>query len=326
MRLFDYLSEKRRCWKCGSIHTYTKRTKKGTPYPHWFRNPYEADTWLCGKCYKFGQSHGEIPAKDLLTKLRNQRLNKRICYECKGKTQIQYVRNSSYHIWHHHPAIKDAWLCAKCYANRYYAPKKKFNTKEERYKYLSELFSGDGNPMYGVHIMGRTYTAERKKKVSEAVTMWAASHPHHYKEMVIRGAMKAREKGLRGLPTNIEKVMENALKKNNIRYIPQYPFNIGIMDFYLPDAKIALFVDGTVWHADPRVYKAQDVLFFSRKISRDVVSTKLTVKEVWLQDKLHNAYLKKSGFIVMRFWEKEIKGNIQKCIQAIRLKLSRPKK
>ena len=122
--------------------------------------------------------------------------------------------------------------------------------------------------MYGVHIFGRTYTAERNKKVSEAVTIRAASRPEHYKEMGIRGAMKAREKGLRGLPTNIEKAMENALKKNNIRYIPQYPFNIGIMDFYLPDAKIALFVDGTVWHADPRVYNAEDVLFFSREISR----------------------------------------------------------
>ncbi len=95
--------------------------------------------------------------------------------------------------------------------------------------------------------------------------------------MGIRGAMKAREKGLRGLPTNIEKAMENALK-NNIRYIPQYRFNIGIMDFYLPDAKIALFVDGTIRHADPRLYKAEDVLFSSRNISRYVVSSKLTAK------------------------------------------------
>ena len=207
-----------------------------------------------------------------------------------------------------------------------YAPKKKFQTKKERYKYLSQLFSGDGNPMHGVHMFGRTYTAERNKKVSEAVTIWAASHPEHYKEMGIKGALKAREKGLGGLPTKLEKAMENALKKNNIRYVPQYPFNIGIMDFYLPDAKIALFVDGAIWHADPRVYKAEDVLFFSRKISGNALSSKLTAKEVWLKDRRHNAYLKKSGFVVMRFWEKEIKANIQTCIQAIRLKLSRPKK
>jgi DNA mismatch endonuclease, patch repair protein len=161
--------------------------------------------------------------------------------------------------------------------------------------------------------------------VSEAVKVWAASHPEHYKKMGIRGALKVREMGLGGLPTKLEKAMENALKKNHIRYLPQYPFNIGIMDFYLPEAKIALFVDGTIWHADPRVYKAEDVLFFSRN-TRDVVTSKLTAKEVWLKDRRQNAYLKKNGFIVMRFWEKEIKENLQKCIQAIRLKLSRIRK
>ncbi|MGA9151204.1 MAG: DUF559 domain-containing protein [Candidatus Nitrosopolaris sp.] len=51
----------------------------------------------------------------------------------------------------------------------------------------------------------------------------------------------------------------------------------------------------------------------------------MTAKEVWLKDRRQNAYLKKNGFIVMRFWEKEIKENIEKCIQAIRLKL-RPKR
>ena len=160
--------------------------------------------------------------------------------------------------------------------------------------------------------------------MSEGVKIWAASHPEHYKKMGIKGALKAREKGLRGLPTKLEKTIENALNINNIRYIPQYPFNIGIMDFYLPGAKIALFVDGTIWHADPTVYEAEDVLFFSRKISRDVKSNKLTAKEVWLKDAQHNAYLKKRGFVVMRFWETEIRENIQKCIQAIRLKLLRP--
>jgi hypothetical protein len=66
--------------------------------------------------------------------------------------------------------------------------------------------------MYGVRMFGRTYTAERNKKVSDAVKIWAASHPEHYKEMGIKGALKAREKGLHVLPTNIEKSMENALK------------------------------------------------------------------------------------------------------------------
>jgi DNA mismatch endonuclease (patch repair protein) len=245
-------------------------------------------------------------------------LNERVCYECKAKTQIQHVRTSSYHVWHHHTKIKDAWLCARCYAKGYYAPKKKFKTRDERYKYMSKIFSGDGNPMFDVHMFGRTYTPERNAKVSQAVKKWAELHPEHYKRIGIMGALKARMLGLSGLPTGIEKTMENALNKNNIRYLPQHPFKIGIMDFYLPDDKIALFVDGTIWHADPIIYKEQDRLFFSRKISRDNVSEKMTAKEVWVKDARHNAYLESQGFVVIRFWEREIKGNIDKCIELVR--------
>jgi DNA mismatch endonuclease, patch repair protein len=313
----------RRCVDCVSSHTYTKRSKNGTPYPHWYRNPYKEGTWVCGKCHKYRQNHGNYPSKEDLADLRNQRLNQRICYECQAKTQVQRVGSSSYYIWHHHPEIKDAWLCAKCYARRYYAPKKKFKTKEERYEYMSKLFRGDGNPMYDVHFFGRTYTPERNEKVSQAVKKWAALHPEHYKKIGIKGALKARKLGLSGLPTRIEEAMQIALYKNKIRYVQQYRFKIGIMDFYLPDAKIALFVDGTIWHADPMIYKEQDRLFFSRKISRDNVSEKMTAKEVWVKDAGHNAYLESRGFIVLRFWEREIKGNIDKCIELIRLRSQR---
>jgi DNA mismatch endonuclease (patch repair protein) len=174
--------------------------------------------------------------------------------------------------------------------------------------------------MFDIHLFGRTYTPERNEKVSQAVKKWAALHPEHYKKIGIKGALKARKLGLSGLPTRIE---EAALYKNKIRYVQQYRFKIGIMDFYLPDAKIALFVDGTIWHADPMVYKEQDRLFFSRKISRNKPSEKMTAKEVWVKDAQHNAYLESRGFIIIRFWEREIKGNIDNCIELIRLRSQR---
>ena len=151
-----------------------------------------------------------------------------------------------------------------------FLPKRKFETKEEHYQYLSKLFSGKGNPMYGNHTvnLGRKYTAERNGKVSEAVKKWAKLHPEHYYRNGILGAAKARELGLSGSPTKIEAIMEEALNKHNIQYVPQYGFEIGIMDFYLPEGNIALFVDGGIWHANPRVYDAIDVLFFGCKISK----------------------------------------------------------
>ena len=46
------------------------------------------------------------------------------------------------------------------------------------------------------------------------------------------------------------------------------PVIMGIMDFYLPEGNIALFIDGGVWHADPRLYKPTDTLFFNPNTSR----------------------------------------------------------
>jgi hypothetical protein len=72
-------------------------------------------------------------------------------------------------------------------------PQKKFKTKEERYEYMSKIFRGNGIPMYDVHLIGRTYTPERNKKVSQAVKRWAALHPEHYKRIGIKGTLKARK-------------------------------------------------------------------------------------------------------------------------------------
>jgi len=221
---------------------------------------------------------------------------------------IQNVGKSSYRIWHRNPDIPSTWLCARCYATRYYAPKKKFKTKQQQYEYLSKLFSGKGNPMFGDHItnLGRKYTPERNKKVSERGKRWIAQHPDEHRKKAVLGALKARQLGLFGLPTTPEKYMEDTLKKQNIKYISQYEYTIGLMDFYLPDGNIALFVDGTVWHADPVIYSSEDVLFFGK-----------TAKQIWEKDLRQINYLKSQGYAVLRFWDREIKENIDKCIRII---------
>jgi hypothetical protein len=58
------------------------------------------------------------------------------------------------------------------------------------------------------------------------------------------GALKARSLGLSGKPTGLEIKMERALRKYDIPYISQREYGMGIMDFYLPEGNIALFVDG----------------------------------------------------------------------------------
>jgi hypothetical protein len=58
------------------------------------------------------------------------------------------------------------------------------------------------------------------------------------------GASKTRELGMNGIPTKLEQIMADPLKKYNIHYVPQYKYTIGFMDFYIPGSIIAIFVDG----------------------------------------------------------------------------------
>jgi DNA mismatch endonuclease, patch repair protein len=313
-------SDERKCHYCGADKTYIAVTKIGTPYQKWNINPFKEGTWICGKCYRNLLYHNALPPIHVRRSIQMSRISKRICYKCGSKTLTQKSKKSShlYEIWHKHPKVKGKWLCARCYANLYFEPKRKFKTKNERYQYISELFTGEGNPMYGNHTLnlGRKYTEERNRRVSERVREWARLHPEHYFRIGILGALKARELGLNGIPTKLEIIMEEALKKQNIRYIRQYEFGIGIMDFYLPEGNIALFVDGTIWHADPRIYDATDILFFGSKISKREWN-KTTAADVWKKDRKHNSYLKSKGYNVIRFWEKEIKNEIDRCMKTI---------
>jgi hypothetical protein len=70
--------------------------------------------------------------------------------------------------------------------------------------------------------------------VSEAVKKWAKLNPEHYQRIGVLGALKARKLGLYRIPTSLEAIMKKALRRHKIRYVSQYNYRRGIMDFYLP--------------------------------------------------------------------------------------------
>lgn len=162
--------------------------------------------------------------------------------------------------------------------------------------------------MYGNHTinLGRTYTPERNQKVAAASRKWIAEHPDEHRKKAVKGALQASKLGLFRLSTKLEDKMEQALKKYNISYRRQQEFEIGIMDFYIPEGNIAVFVDGDVWHANPKKYNNEDVLFYGK-----------TANSIWMKDLYHNRFLKSHGFRVLRFWEHDINRNVDACIKKI---------
>ena len=199
------ITNEKRCEYCGSDMTYLAVTKNGTPYPKWNSNPFKENTLICGKCYRNLLYHKALPPSHVRRGICKERIAKRVCHQCGCKTTTQKSKTTSsiYHIWHKHPIMVGKWLCGKCYASYINEPKKRFKTKEECYKYISKLFSGTGNPMYGNHTLnlGRVYTEERNRRVAEAVKKWAETHQEHYRKIGVLGALKARKLGLFVWPT-----------------------------------------------------------------------------------------------------------------------------
>ncbi len=93
--------------------------------------------------------------------------------------------------------------------------------------------------------------------------------------------------------TDIEEIMSKALKENGIESEYNYPIRCKygyIADFFIPEIRLIIECDGEAWHK----------LGNSRDRKRDAV-------------------LKKMGYKIIRFRGKEIKLNINKCIEKIKL-------
>jgi G:T-mismatch repair DNA endonuclease (very short patch repair protein) len=52
--------------------------------------------------------------------------------------------------------------------------------------------------------------------------------------------------------------MKEALQQLGINFISNFLYKHGEIDIFIPDKKIAIFVDGTIWHGDPLYFQPDD--------------------------------------------------------------------
>ena len=97
----------------------------------------------------------------------------------------------------------------------------------------------------------------------------------------------------KGHETEIEKTMRLMLRKNSIKFRQEYRGKVSksLIDFYVPNAHLAIYCDGDYWHRLPGIRQ------------RDY---RITVA------------LRKEGYKVLRFWERDINNNLEKCMDKIK--------
>lgn len=89
----------------------------------------------------------------------------------------------------------------------------------------------------------------------------------------------------------------------------------GKPDFFFPNHKLAVFVDGCFWHGCPKCghVPKTNTPFWSAKITRNIE-----------RDRLNRAALKKLGIRVFRVWEHALKSpaSINTIIKKIKLEIN----
>jgi len=117
-------------------------------------------------------------------------------------------------------------------------------------------------------------------------------------------------KKIRSQETKSEIILRKTLWANGVRYRKNFKKLPGSPDIVVTRLKLAIFVDGEFWHGYNWSIKKEKIkanrLFWIPKIERNIE-----------RDNENNGSLSSMGYTVLRFWEHEIKKNLQGCLTKI---------
>lgn len=116
---------------------------------------------------------------------------------------------------------------------------------------------------------------------------------------------------IRSRDTRPEAIFRKALWHRGIRYRKNYDRLPGKPDIAITKCKIAVFVDGDFWHArgheehpGEQVRSNQD--YWIKHLSRNVE-----------RDRDVRDELTELGWLVLRFWESDIRKDLEKCVTQV---------
>ena len=107
--------------------------------------------------------------------------------------------------------------------------------------------------------------------------------------------------------TDIELLLRRELWSLGLRYRLHFSLP-GKPDIAFLGKRLAIFIDGCFWHGCPKHYTApqRNAEFWKTKIERNI-----------LRDKLVTQQLSEQRWQVLRFWEHELKHDIQACVKQV---------
>lgn len=115
---------------------------------------------------------------------------------------------------------------------------------------------------------------------------------------------------IRNKDSKIELILRKELWSRGLRYQKNVPDIIGKPDIVFKGKKVAVFCDSEFWHGYDWENRKNDIKsrrdFWIPKIERNIQ------RDMEVNEKLENC-----GWIVLRFWGKDIKNNVVACADEI---------
>lgn len=108
--------------------------------------------------------------------------------------------------------------------------------------------------------------------------------------------------------TKIEIILRKALWKNKVRYRKNWKNLPGKPDIVITKYKIAVFCDGDFWHGKD---------FDRKEIKTNTKFWKEKLKSNIERDLRNTIILRDMGWSVIRFWESDIKKNLDECVKKV---------
>lgn len=95
-----------------------------------------------------------------------------------------------------------------------------------------------------------------------------------------------------------ERNFKKFLDDQGIKYEQQYKIAGVICDFFLSDYNVVVEIDGDFWHANPKIYSAEDI----------ICKKNLCAKEIWRLDEIKNRKIVGSNLSLIRYWASDLKN------------------
>ena len=115
--------------------------------------------------------------------------------------------------------------------------------------------------------------------------------------------------------TKPEITLRKALWNKGLRYRKNYKKLPGSPDIVFVGKKVAIFIDGDFWHGNN--WRIRGLKSLEEELSQYSDFWKQKILRNIERDKRVNKELKELGWTVLRYWESDIKKNIDKVIDDI---------